>query len=424
MKVNVHGVDLNLRVDSSISDIIVPLPGSSNDIGLAIQSITSGNPVSIKYKGKEYRGVTSTAVVTIPGTRITDISLPVIASERQSADSVGIDPEFDGMFGFAYPSLSKHHSRITAMDALYSNDAIPNNEVSIQLCPYEMLSDSFINIGNTDITPKCGTNGRSVAWVDSPPDGRHTVNIKSILINGKQVDLPAEFQKNQGKDGRTLYSVIQTCFTFIHFPKVVVKALVDAIVGSNAITVKKTMFSNKINSEDIDEIFWKHYAMIESKYDIDWSRLPSLTIKMFAQTPVTDDNYNSVVTIKLGSKDYMQNINSKHVWFTVRVGSDDYSILGMSFMNRLAVTFDLQNKRIGFGPGCGCELSTDGYPTISDHYQVLWPLPRLPEQPSTSGSDGTFIRRRKPTTTTNQVAVPENTHHTVKSHKHTLNKLD
>ena len=49
---------------------------------------------------------------------------------------------------------------------------------------------------------------------------------------------------------------------------------------------------------------------------------------------------------------------------------------------------------------------------------------RLPEQPTTSGSDGTFIRRRKPITTTDQVAVPENTHHTVKSYKQTLNKLD
>ncbi|KAJ8330326.1 hypothetical protein O5D80_001327 [Batrachochytrium dendrobatidis] len=63
-------------------------------------------------------------------------------------------------------------------------------------------------------------------------------------------------------------------------------------------------------------------------------------------------------------------------------------------MTRLILTFDLQNKRTGFGPGCGCETMTDGYPTISNGYQVLWPSSQLPEQPSTSGSSGTSTLRR------------------------------
>ncbi|KAK5665054.1 hypothetical protein QVD99_008587 [Batrachochytrium dendrobatidis] len=145
---------------------------------------------------------------------------------------------------------------------------------------------------------------------------------------------------------------------------------------------------------------------------------------MFAQTPVTDANCNSVVTIKLGPKDYIQRADSKNFVFIVTTGSNDKAVLGISFMTRLTMTFDRRHKRIGFGPGCGCEVMADGYPTISNGYQMLWPLSQLPEQPTTSGSDGTFIRRRKPITTTDQVAVPENTHHTVKSYKQTLNKLD
>ncbi|OAJ39300.1 hypothetical protein BDEG_23161 [Batrachochytrium dendrobatidis JEL423] len=141
---------------------------------------------------------------------------------------------------------------------------------------------------------------------------------------------------------------------------------------------------------------------------------------MFAQNPVTDENRNSVVEITLGPRDYMQ------ILFAVQAGSDYYAVLGIPFMTRLGLTFDRAHKRIGFGPGCGCEVATDGYPIISNNDQVLWPLShvRLPEQPSTSGSDGAFIRRRKPITTTDQVVVPENTHHTVKSRKKTLNKLD
>ncbi|KAJ8329153.1 hypothetical protein O5D80_003098 [Batrachochytrium dendrobatidis] len=373
--------------------MIVPLPSSSRDVGLAIQSTPSGEPVTIKYRGKEYSGFSSDAVVTIPGTGITGVSLPVIAVRKQSPDLVGISPNLDGVFGFAYSSLSKHHPPATAMDALYNGGVISNNEIGLQLCPYDMTSDSFINIGNTDVTAKCETDGRSVAWVNSPTTDRHTVNIKSILINGEPVELPAEFQKKV-EHGHTLYSVIQTCFIHMYFPRVVVKALVDAILNSNAITVKKTVFSNKLNKKEIKRIFWEYHAISESGFNIDWGKLPSFTIVMSSQTPVTDDNRNSVVKITLGPRDYMQKIDYTRLVFAVTTGSNDKAVLGIPFMTHLAVTFDLQNKRIGLGPGCGCETMTDGYPTISNGDQVLWPLSQLPEQPSGSGSDRTSSLRR------------------------------
>ncbi|KAK5664501.1 hypothetical protein QVD99_008678 [Batrachochytrium dendrobatidis] len=404
--------------------MIVPLPSSSNDVSLTPQHTPSGEPVTIDYKGEEYKGISSDTDVTIPGTSITDINLPVLSVEKQSADLVGINPEFDGVFGFAYSSLSNHHPPATAMDALYNHDVIPNNEIGLQLCPYEMTSNSFINIGNTDITAKCGTDGTSIAWVESPSDDQFTVNIKSILVNDEQVDLPEEFQKTIMENGRTLYSSVETCFLYMRFPEVVVAALVDAILDSGAITVNINIFSDKLGKVMVKKIFSQNYAMLESGFDIDWGKLPTLSITMFAQTPVTDANCNSVVTIKLGPKDYIQRADSKNFVFAVKAGPNDNAILGIPFMTRLGLTFDRAHTRIGFGPGCGCEIATSKYPTISNSDQVLWPLPQLPEQPSTSGSDGTFIRRRKPTTTTNQVAVPENTHHTVKSHKQTLNKLD
>ncbi|KAK5670569.1 hypothetical protein QVD99_002354 [Batrachochytrium dendrobatidis] len=311
------------------------------------------------------------------------------------------------------------------MDALYNNDVIPNNEISLQLCQYDMLQESFINIGNTDITAKCGTDGTSVAWVDSPSNDRHTVNIKSILINGKPVELPERFQQVV-ENGRTLYSYLHTCFLYIVLPEKVVATLINAILDSGAILVKKTKseHKHKLSETEIKKIFWENRLILKSKLSIDWGKLPSFSITMFAQNPVTYDNSNSVVTIKLGPRDYLQRYDSKHVRFTVKAGSNDKAALGIPFMTRLGLTFDRQNKRIGFGAVCGCETMTDGYPTISNGDQVLWSLPRLPERPSTSGSDGTFIRKRKPTTTTDQVVVPEKTHHAVNSRKQTLNKLD
>ncbi|KAK5668164.1 hypothetical protein QVD99_005203 [Batrachochytrium dendrobatidis] len=381
-----------------MSDIVVPLSSSNDDIGLTPQHTPSGEPVTIDYKGDEYKGVTSDTAVTIPGTSITDINLPVVAVEKQSPDLVGIDPEFDGIFGFGNSLLSKHHPQTTAMDVLYTSDVIPNNEIGLQLCPYEMLSDSFINIGNTDVTAKCGTDGTSIAWVQSPLNDEFTVNIKSILINDEPVNLPEEFQKTIMENGRILYSSVETCFLHMRFPEVVVTALVDAILDSGAITVNINIFSDKLGKVMVKKIFSQNYAMLESGFDIDWGKLPTLSITMFAQTPVTDANCNSVVTIKLGPKDYIQRVDYKNFRFAVGVDSNDNAILGIPFMAQLGLTFDLQNKRIGLGPGCGCKVSTDGYPTISNGYRVLWPLPRvrLPEQPSTSSSEGTFIRRRKP----------------------------
>ncbi|OAJ38626.1 hypothetical protein BDEG_22536 [Batrachochytrium dendrobatidis JEL423] len=411
MKSNIHGVDLGLRVDSAVPGIIAPLSSSSNDVGLAIQSISSGKTVTINYKGDEYNGISSTATVTIPGTRITGIDLPVILVEKQSAYLVGIDNSLkQGILGFGYSSLSDYYTSVTAMDVLYKNDVIPRNEVGIQLCPYEMLQESFINIGNTDITSKCGTDGNSVAWVESPSDGYFSVNIKDILIDDKPVNLPAGFQKKM-EDGHTLYSAVETCSEYMHFPGIVVAALIDAIVGSNAITLDSFNFKHRLNNQQIKSLFWKRHLIAESYFNIKWDRLPTITITMFTETPVTDDNRNSVVEIKLGPRDYLQRYNSENLVFAVEVGSNYKATLGISFMTRLGLVFDRKHARIGFGPGCGCKVVTDGYPIISDGDQVLWSPSQFPEQPSGSGSDGTFIRRRKSKTTTDRIAVPKNVHH-------------
>ncbi|KAJ8325417.1 hypothetical protein O5D80_006353 [Batrachochytrium dendrobatidis] len=393
---NVNGIDLNLQVDSGVSDMIVPLPSSSSSVGLTSKSTLNEEGIMIEYKNEEYNAFSSTADVTIPGTKIIDMDLPVLAVQKQSPDLIGIGGRIDqGLFGFAYSSLSKRHPQSTAMDVLYNSGIIPKNEIGLQICPYGMLSESFINIGNTGVTPKCGTDGTSVAWVQSPSADHHTVNIKSILINGELVDLPAGFQKKV-ENGRTLYSYLQTCFLYMRFPKVVVDVLINTILDSDAITVK-TMFRNDyLGKRKIKRKLRENHLMSESKYNIDWDMMPTVSIVMYSETPVTDENRDSVVKIELSPRDYMWRYDSKHVRFAVAVGSNDYATLGTSFMVRLGLTFDLQNTRIGFGPGCGCEIITDGYPIISNGDRVLWSPShvRLPEQPSTSSSGDTSTLRR------------------------------
>ncbi|KAJ8327834.1 hypothetical protein O5D80_003233 [Batrachochytrium dendrobatidis] len=388
IKLYANGINLGLQVNSITSDIIIPLSSSSNDLGLAIQNTPGGQPVTIKYKGKEYNGITSTADVTIMSTEITGVNLPVIEIEKESTDLVGIVEDFDGVLGIGYLPLSDYYPPVTAMDVLYNGGFISNNEVGLQLCPYEMLQESFINIGNTEITPKCGTDGKSLIWVNSPSDEHHAVNIKSILVNGKPVDLPEEFQQVV-ENGRILYSTIHTCYMYIRFPERVVNVLINSILDNSAITIKKTMLrDDRLDRKKIKKKLQKNRLMPKSNYNIDWDKMPSLSIVMFSQNPVTDENRNSLVTIRLGPRDYMQTYNFKNFRFTVTAGSNDRATLGIPFMTRLLLTFDRQNKRTGFGPGCGCETMADGYPIILNGDRVLWPLTQLPEQPSTSSSDG------------------------------------
>ncbi|KAJ1339509.1 hypothetical protein BSLG_005868 [Batrachochytrium salamandrivorans] len=96
------------------------------------------------------------------------------------------------------------------------------------------------------------------------------------------------------------------------FPEVVVAALIDAILDSGAITVNINIFSDKLGK----------------------------------------------------------------LVFAIKAGSNDNAILGIPFMAQLGLTFDRAHKRIGFGAGCGCKVATRKYPTISNGYRVLWPLPR------------------------------------------------
>ncbi|OAJ43878.1 hypothetical protein BDEG_27191 [Batrachochytrium dendrobatidis JEL423] len=156
------------------------------------------------------------------------------------------------------------------MDALYNGGAIPSNEVSLQLCQYDMLHESFINIGNTEITPKCGTDGKSVAWVQSPTNNQFSINIKSILVNGKLVELPDEFQKKT-----------------------------------------RERWTRKLDKEKVKKKLQANSPMFKYNYNIKWEKLPTVSIVMFAQTPVTYDNSNSVVTIKLGPRDYMWKYDSE-----------------------------------------------------------------------------------------------------------------
>ncbi|KAK5673537.1 hypothetical protein QVD99_000978 [Batrachochytrium dendrobatidis] len=373
MKFNIAGVDLDLKVDSRISDSIVPLPNLNNYQGPTLSYPEHADAVTLKYDGgASAKGHGFLTTVSIPETTISIKSAPVVGISEQSENPVIIDGNPNqGVFSFAYPSIAMYHAKPpTIMDAIYESGAVPNNEVAMELCPYGLSEKSYIDIGNTETDPKCDTDGQPVIWVQSPSRDRFTVNIKEIRIDNKARGLPSEFQVKESEDIWHPYSFISTCSKYISLPRKIVDKLIRAIGKSGA-------FKPKLTKDDIKKFFEKKQIIKVPDHIIDWKKLPKLSFVMYTETSKTGKASRSSVEITLGGRDYIQQVGAGEYQFFVDVGRNKRVVLGTPFMLRMRVVFDRTNQRIGFGPGCGCENSADGYPIISSNSQVLWsPRPK------------------------------------------------
>ncbi|OAJ36400.1 hypothetical protein BDEG_20578 [Batrachochytrium dendrobatidis JEL423] len=367
MEISVNGVNLKMMVDSGSFDTIVPFSTLNNYNGPSLTYTMHETSIFGSYDGvTAWEGHGFLATVRIQKTSIIVKNAPVIGIFKQSTDSPLIDGNIEqGILGLAYPSLAEYKATPpTVMDALYDSKAISNNEVGLHLCPYELSKKSYIDIGNTNLAPKCGTNGNPITWIYSPTQDYFTVDIKSILINGNPVTLPNEFQVKTPGDKMHPFSIIDTCTTTMDLPHEVVAILIDEIVGSDA-------FEPKLDDHTALIFFWERYIIKKSHYTINWKKLPVLSFVMSTGVSNSESD-SSIVKITLGPKDYIQKISSTKYLFSVSAGSNKNAVLGTSFMARLKFVLDREHVRIGLGPGCGCEKSKDGYPTIEDENKVLW----------------------------------------------------
>ncbi|KAJ8331124.1 hypothetical protein QVD99_005825 [Batrachochytrium dendrobatidis] len=365
--INVGGVDIKSMVDSTSSDSVVPFSNLNNYNGPNI-SYTPFEEPSIEGYSRDvsWKGYGFSTDVFIPETGIPAVDAPIVGIFKQATEPALLDGQGrQAVFGLAYPSLAYYHTTpATIMDAWYEGRFIPNNEVGVELCPYKLSKKSHIDIGSTEVVPKCGTDGNPIAWVESPTNDRFTVSIKEILVNSMPVELPDDFQKK--REGESIsYSYIDTCATKVEFPYEVVDKLISAIVKSHA-------FVPKLDTPSISKFFWSGYPMTKSDFIIIWSRLPTLSIVMNANNPEKAEGSQSTVKVTLGPRDYMQQVGENAHAFSVSVGSDKLVVLGVPFMTRLRVVLDRAHKRIGFGPGCGCEKSKDGHPTIQNEFNKIW----------------------------------------------------
>ncbi|OAJ45155.1 hypothetical protein BDEG_28316 [Batrachochytrium dendrobatidis JEL423] len=370
MKIQANGINLNVLVDSATSDLIVPLSTLNNYRGPTLPDTKRGEPVSGSYgSGATWKGYGFLATVNIPDTGIIATNSPTVGIYQQSIEPTVISGEpRQGVFGFAYPSLSYYHtSPESVMDAWYKSKTILKNQVATQLCPYGLSEKSYIDIGNTDSTKKCGTNGESVAWVYSPSLDFFTVSIRNILVNDRPVTLPVAFKENEFQQNS--FSYIDTCSRSIRLPHLVLDGLIGAITASRA-------FQPPLTTMETLAFFWQRDVIDTLKYTIDWKKLPTLSFVLDTGVPKKKKGSYSTVKITLGPKDYLQQIGPNQYLFSVGFGSETSITLGIPFMTRLKVVFDREGGRIGFGPGCGCDTPTDGYPTIMNERKVLWPLPR------------------------------------------------
>ena len=334
----------------------IPNNGLNDYSGPKLNLGASGPLLSAVYGIGNWTGYAHTGTVAL-STTVTSNSAKFIAMSSQYLIADGTTVQ--GLFGVAYdPLASTSSSPKTVMDAWYQAGVLANNEIAFHACPLSLMSEAYIDFGNSDPSFTCNPDGTPNVWAYSPSADYYTINIVKINVGSNAVTLPQYFQQYTNGVGSLSWSIVDSCTTNLILPQNVVQALVNAIASSGAIpsswpTNLKTQF---LNAE-----------VTVSNPGFKWSLFPTITF--YIQYTSTSTQTFQIV---LSAYQYIQATADGDYQFLVSVGSDAMAILGIPIFTGLDVVFDRANQRIGFALGCGCATSSVKYPNIIGTSGSAW----------------------------------------------------
>jgi hypothetical protein len=151
--------------------------------------------------------------VQLTGTNINASNVPIVAITAQSTN-----PSFlrtaNGIIGLAYATLSDYplNGPRSMIDAFVSSGST-KNRIAFKMCPYALLSYSWIDFGASTPYRECGSNG-PLAITISPSKTYLTVNVVGLYVNAERIALPAVFQTSDpsqiGSNGKA-WSILDSC---------------------------------------------------------------------------------------------------------------------------------------------------------------------------------------------------------------------
>ncbi|KAL5034239.1 hypothetical protein RTP6_002098 [Batrachochytrium dendrobatidis] len=370
IQMTVEGVDMKLMVDSGTTDTGVATTRLSHYDGPAIKlDHVFGLRLNwMSYVDRSYWfGYAFNGRISIPGTTIWASQAPITGITIQSTRPLFMSPNINGILGISYPENARYHGiHGSVIDAFFNENTIDKNEVAIQMCSYSLTHDSYIDIGNKDIEPKCGTDGTPLIWIKSPSRKFITVTVLRITVDNQLVKLPKGFQRaklftlNQ-------WSLFDVCSTHTQVPDTVFEALKKAIKTSKAIL------------SHISDLGWEGFFCgklnMPNTIKFDWKKFPTISFTMESASSLDSATDTLPVVVTLSGMDYIQQNERGEYQFLIRGGYNRYVSFGISSFLRLKITIDRTNGNVGLGPGCNCEHSIDGYPALQDPYGKIWRSP-------------------------------------------------
>jgi hypothetical protein len=94
-----------------------------------------------------------------------------------------------------------------------------------------------------------------------------------------------------------------------------------------------------------------------------WSLLPSISIEITSNVQISLGVYQTFKLI-LGPRQYIQQDDTGFWQMVIRTRPDTFVSLGLPIFSAYYILLDRDAGTIGFSPGCGCNIASDGYPKI------------------------------------------------------------
>jgi hypothetical protein len=185
--------------------------------------------------------------VSLTGTSLNASNAPINVITSQSASPAFLR-KGNGLLGLAYASLSSWFADepSSLFDSWVQTGKI-NNQIGFKGCPYTLMTNAFVDFGNSAGFSACGSTG-PVVTAKSPEKKFHSLNIANMYVGSSKISLPSSFQAATPTTGIfSKWSIIDSCSSLIYVPSAMTTVLVQQIIASGGLPSTDLTASDKYN---------------------------------------------------------------------------------------------------------------------------------------------------------------------------------
>ncbi|KAL5033624.1 hypothetical protein BDV3_000591 [Batrachochytrium dendrobatidis] len=356
INMSVQNTTFKVSINAAASDLFVPVVGINDYTGQTINISPTGPTQTVSIIENDVNtGFGFQGTVSIPGTQLNSSNAPIFGIKSQDTNTLPIYTANQGYFGLGYPQGAKYVANPpTVVDAFISSGNMIKNEIALQMCSPVFSSLAYIDIGNSQPSTKCGSNGIPTIWASSPDRSSISLNVKAVTVNSNPIPFPASFQMGTGA---AKWSQIDTIQSVILLPSSMFSIFVNALIGSGGLP------PDLLQSSNLSPFLFGE-TVYRPAYTIFWYNLPTISFDIVSNQIGPDGINNATLRITLGPHQYIIKDAQGNFFMGISIGDDSKVVFGQSFLYSLNVVLDRANGYIGFSPGCACQTNVDGFPII------------------------------------------------------------